>query len=540
MDPRIRYCVELDKIKDLPDFQRVRAETRLFLLKEYLDTFLPNEAKEQGEKFGRYQATKKFCRLNNIPERTLYNWLKAYKQRGIEGLIPYNGSSKWRGDSLEFQTAASPRKKKSEQVITVRVHLPVHNPLACLASLVKVIENSQLIPSATKKSCAKAIKGIYALSVRRTPIRLNSPLTREERKSLEQHLERNPRKYSARVVALLMMNEGRSLLDIGTETSSKERTIYRWLSEFNKNRLAFLEPKKLSPERELARETRRTRIIDILHKPPSLFNINRTTWTYSTIAQAYKSLYDDSLTGEVIKHVIKSTGYSWRRARKVLTSPDLHYKEKIEKVLSVLERLDTDEAFFFVDEVGPYRVKKYGGKFLMAPGETTTIPERQKSKGRVQFVAALDAVLNQVFWIFTGDKSSSSLITLMQSLVVRYSSYRNIYFTWDAISVHHSKLLQEWIDQHNRAGQGPKVLVVPLPVNSQFLNVIEAVFSGMKRAVIWNSNYASATEMQNAIARHFAERNQYYKENPKRAGSKIWDRQAFDLGKLAGGLFRKL
>jgi hypothetical protein len=86
----------------------------------------------------------------------------------------------------------------------------------------------------------------------------------------------------------------------------------------------------------------------------------------------------------------------------------------------------------------------------------------------------------------------------------------------------------------------PLVKIVPLPSRAQFLNVIESVFGGMKKAVIHNSNYGSKKEMKIAIARHFEERNLFFKANPKRAGNKIWDREAFDLDKLAGGLFRKM
>jgi hypothetical protein len=64
---------------------------------------------------------------------------------------------------------------------------------------------------------------------------------------------------------------------------------------------------------------------------------------------------------------------------------------------------------------------------------------------------------------------------------------------------------------------------IPLPVSSQFLDVIEAVFSGMKRAVIHHSDYRSVHEMKDAISRHFVERNGYFRENPRRAGKKIWE-----------------
>jgi hypothetical protein len=44
-------------------------------------------------------------------------------------------------------------------------------------------------------------------------------------------------------------------------------------------------------------------------------------------------------------------------------------------------------------------------------------------------------------------------------------------------------------------------------LRGNFLNVIESVFSGMARAVIQNSNYASVDEAKAAIDRYFEERN---------------------------------
>ena len=57
------------------------------------------------------------------------------------------------------------------------------------------------------------------------------------------------------------------------------------------------------------------------------------------------------------------------------------------------------------------------------------------------------------------------------------------------------------------------------------MNVIESVFSGMSKAIIHNSNYGSAEECKRAIDRYFVERNQHFKENPKRAGQKIWGKE---------------
>jgi hypothetical protein len=64
------------------------------------------------------------------------------------------------------------------------------------------------------------------------------------------------------------------------------------------------------------------------------------------------------------------------------------------------------------------------------------------------------------------------------------------------------------------------VELAPLPVCAQFLNVIESVFSGMARAVLHNSDYESVDECMAAIDAYFKERNDRFRENPRRAGKK--------------------
>ena len=81
---------------------------------------------------------------------------------------------------------------------------------------------------------------------------------------------------------------------------------------------------------------------------------------------------------------------------------------------------------------------------------------------------------------------------------------------------------------------------VPLPTNSQFLNVIETVFGTMKKTVIHGSNYRSEEEMKTAISRHFRERNEFFRQNPRRAGKKIWEIDFFNNFKnLLAGDYRE-
>ena len=97
--------------------------------------------------------------------------------------------------------------------------------------------------------------------------------------------------------------------------------------------------------------------------------------------------------------------------------------------------------------------------------------------------------------------------------------------------------MNEW---NAASDAGPIIEFVPLPSSAQFLDVIEAVFSGMKRAVVHNSDYQSVEEMKAAISTHFHERNEFFKHNPKRAGKKIWEIDFFqDHDYLRSGNYRE-
>ena len=91
-----------------------------------------------------------------------------------------------------------------------------------------------------------------------------------------------------------------------------------------------------------------------------------------------------------------------------------------------------------------------------------------------------------------------------------------------------SKKLKQVIDIHNAAATvdgSPLVAAAPLPAGAQFLNVIESVFSGMARAIIHNSDYASVEAATEAIDRYVADRNARFRANPERAGRKIWGKE---------------
>jgi DDE superfamily endonuclease len=279
-------------------------------------------------------------------------------------------------------------------------------------------------------------------------------------------------------------------------------------------------PKKHAPQAAAVSEA----LFKTLHAPPSAFGYNRTTWKVGDLQEALKAS-GVPLTKRAIKATIKSARYRWLKARKVLTSNDPDYQTKLEKVHAILSSLKVDEGFLSIDEFGPFAIKQKDGCRLVAPGETATVPQWQYSKGFFIVTAALELETNQVTHFYSEKKNTDEIIKLIEMLLMRYRHLSCIYLSWDAASWHTSKRLTEKITAINVMAYvtgSARVELVALPARAQFLNVIESIFSGMARAVIHNSDYASKEEAKTAIDRYFNERNEYFRLNPKRAGNRIW------------------
>jgi transposase len=362
----------------------------------------------------------------------------------------------------------------------------------------------------------------------------------------------NNKKHWQKAVTIL---ESRNLSpkNIATKIERSENDVKKWIRAFNCFGLEGLKkpdgrrgPLK-SPKcnsRAVARDQKARRILEIVHAKPSAYGINRSSWNRSSIVRAYQQQHNETISVTYTGHLLRQFGYSIRKARKVLTSPDPNYREKVELLLNTLQTLKPEELFFFVDELGPLRVKKYGGRALVRKNEVITYPQEQAHRGVIMMSGALSATTNQVTWLYGRAKDTAGMIDLMELLYNQYFSASKLYVTWDAASWHKSATLVEWLDAFNRStrrtNEGPLIELVPLPTSSQFLDVIEAVFSGMKRAVVHHSDYPNVAEMKKAISLHFTERNAQFRENPRRAGKQIWDLDFFeDYENLRSGNYRE-
>jgi transposase len=327
-----------------------------------------------------------------------------------------------------------------------------------------------------------------------------------------------------RAITVLAHEQGFPIRRISAYLGLSRNTCRRYLRTYREGGVERLLAPMTRRPRKAESEYLKTAVFRVLHEPPKDHGINRTSWIMRDLrAVLVRQGYPACL--HVLRQIIQEAGWKWRKARIALTSQDPAYREKLAAVQAILSNLGSDEAFFSIDEFGPFAVKMKQGLMLDPPGPHRVVPQWQKSKGCMIMTAALELSGNQVTHFYSDKKNTTEMIRMMGVLLDRYADRRTLYLSWDAASWHVSKKLKERINEHNATTEAsglPRVETAPLPSGAQFLNVIESVFSGMARAVIHNSNYPSVDVARTAIDHYFADRNQQFRDNPKRAGNRIW------------------
>jgi transposase len=365
------------------------------------------------------------------------------------------------------------------------------------------------------------------LSIADIETHLLKPIGRSELAKLRQAALNAQLSLRRRAQAVIFYRSGIGLAAIMRLLVLGRNTVKRYIRRFDSGGAdELLEPRHWKRGTKAQNPKLREVVLSIIHSPPSRFGFNRASWTIRLMKDAMQA--KGYLVGRnVISRIIRAEGYGFWKAKVCLTSNDPDYEKKVRKITSILARLKVDEKFFSIDEFGPFAVKMQGGHSYMKAGETRVVPQFQKSKGVLIVTAALELSKNQVTHFYSARKNTDEMVKLLDLLLEKYADQTRIYLSWDAASWHASKRFYARVKEINSAKyravhKCPRVKLAPLPSRAQFLNVIESVFSGMAKAVIHNSDYQAVAEAVAAIDRYFAERNQEFREHPKRAGGKIW------------------
>jgi transposase len=170
-------------------------------------------------------------------------------------------------------------------------------------------------------------------------------------------------RHRKKAATILARKRGISNSVIATALRSSRSTTRRYYKMYleagSKKLFASNTTRRVGAEAQSSDRARR--ILEVFHHKPTTFGISRTTWTQPALLKVYEQSCGEIISRSTLARILRRAGYRWRKARRVLTSPDPSYHEKVELLLNTLRSLREDEMFFFLDEWEPTQVRKRGG-----------------------------------------------------------------------------------------------------------------------------------------------------------------------------------
>lgn len=302
----------------------------------------------------------------------------------------------------------------------------------------------------------KKIEYFYQNGTRLHPYDKVRFVLKEDAVTLKNWRNKNDRRKWERAVVILE-NRNLTVRQIATKIERPKSRIREWISNFNCFGIEGLKH-TLDNRRRGIRELTKSKsdkIIEILHDRPISYDINRSSWNREGIAKAYKEKFGEVISLATISRLVKIAGYGWLKSRRVLTSSDPQYQEKVQAVLEALHSLKSSEMFFFIDEMGPILIRKQSGRSYLKKNERNLISRNQVTKGELTFTGALSATTNQMTWLYGKSKNTTGMIDIIELLFNKHYDKSRLFVTWNAASWHRSIELTTWLDNFNATKKWP-------------------------------------------------------------------------------------
>ena len=158
-------------------------------------------------------------------------------------------------------------------------------------------------------------------------------------------------KQRTKALVVLLSRKRMSYRRVARILRMNRQTVRQYLRAYRDGGASLLF--RPAPRASLKREDKAIRdaLFEVLHSPPSTHGINRTTWKMADLRMVLAARGVD-LHVSTIRAIIKDAGYRWLKARKVLTSNDPYYREKLMRMTAILSALKPEERFFWMDRVG--------------------------------------------------------------------------------------------------------------------------------------------------------------------------------------------
>lgn len=334
-------------------------------------------------------------------------------------------------------------------------------------------------------------------------LRVRSLYHREHIKKLRR-LQRSGQACVARwATILLLSHQGRSVQEIAAGMGLHVQTVRTRIRTFNgaerTARWALLRPPQRPGRPPTYGPAVQQGLVDLLKQSPEQFGIDSGVWRLHdlvTVAKRTKLVTGPArrtFNVETVRRLLRKAGYVYLSAKWWIASDDPHYRHKKARRDAILAwaRRDPSVLVMFQDESWfsgtPKAVGQYGQRGQ--PRTAAVAKPAHKCKGAWVLYAALEVVSGQVQRFYAPRCNQTFVRQQLETLLAQAQAagQRVLVVIWDNASWHTAKALRRWYYRYNQVAKRDgrvRLLLVPLPSRSPWLNPLEPIFGQAKRRLV--------------------------------------------------------
>ncbi|MDE9565593.1 IS630 family transposase [Xenorhabdus bovienii] len=306
-----------------------------------------------------------------------------------------------------------------------------------------------------------------------------APIPRSERRQMKKFIHKTRDKdYARRLMALLMLHEGKTVSAISRTLHCSRSSVNRWINWFT---LYGLEGLKSLPSGRPAIWNLAplfSLLSFLLQHSPQDFGCLRSRWSIELITRIINELFGLSLSQSTFYRYFCQVGIVWRRAAPTVKKPDPEYDEKMAKITEALSSVSEQHPVFYEDEVDIDLNPKIGADWCLKGQQKRVMTPGKNQKH--YFAGCLDAQTGQVTYVSGIKKNSDLFINMLKELNGQYRHAKNITLILDNYGIHKSRKVRTWLQQN------PKFNLLFLPVYSPWINKIERLWQSLHETVTRN------------------------------------------------------
>jgi transposase len=324
------------------------------------------------------------------------------------------------------------------------------------------------------------------------------PLTDQERRELKRGARREVGRVSERMHAVLLSARGYEVGQIATMLEYDEATVRRWLERFEAEGLEGLQDRPRSGRPRSAGAAAQDTVRRAVEEgPEACGHPGIALWTVVLLQTHLLMGLGLQLSRSSVRRLMHAMGYAWRRPRHVLPK-DPETGSKMRHICNTLVAAPAHAAVLCLDECDIHLMPVLRAMW-MRRGQQADVPTPGQNRKRGIF-GAMDLEAGTLHYTITLSKKAADFIVFLEKLSSAYP-VRPMYLVLDNASIHHAKLVQEWLKEH------PRVHLLFLPAYSGHrLNPIEKVWWHLKQQVAANRLHGNIDAVVDAVHRYFATR----------------------------------